>query len=166
MVMGKITIIDDCLDPARFIYMDYSGADPYGVVKKISSSLSGFFKVSSAGVSETDFKWDNTGDPISFYTSWWVQKPFSKYSRMWVTIKVLGEKGEHKNVGNFTLEMRAEIKTSFSFSTSLLKPIIWMYSYVFYNRRRRNYISMCKDFVYGFKDEISEHFNLGTRGGR
>ena len=163
--MGKLTIVDDCLDPARFIYLDYSGADPYGVVKKINGMLNAFFRVSSAGISETDFKWDDSGDPITFYSSWWVKKSLSGFSTMWVWIKVQGAKGKNKNVGNFTMEVRAEIKTSFSHATSLLKSVWWIYSYIFYNRRRREYVNMCKDWVYRLRKELAEHYNLRTRGG-
>jgi hypothetical protein len=160
--MGKIVIVDDCLAPARFIYLDYSGPDPYGVAKKIAGMLQPFFSVSSAGVSETDFKWDNSGDPITFFFSWWVQKSFGR-STMWVRIKVQGTKGKTKNVGNFTMELKGEIKTAFSYSTSLLKPIWWIYSYLFYNRRKRNYVEICRDYLERLRREIADHYNMKSR---
>lgn len=162
MVMGKLVIVDDCLSPARFIYLNYNGPDPYGVAKKISGSLQQFFAVSSAGVSETRFNWDNSGDPVTFYFTWWVKKSFG-FSGMRIGIKVQGAKGKIDNVGNFTLELKGEITTKFEYSTSLLKPIWWIYSYLFYDRRRRNYIEMCRDYAERFRKEIMEHYNLKTR---
>jgi len=160
--MGKLVIVDDCLAPARFIYLDYSGPDPYGVAKKVAGMLKPFFAVSSAGVSETDFKWDNTGDPITFFFSWWVQKPLGR-SIMWLRVKVQGAKGKTKNVGNFTMELKGEIKTSFGYKTSLLKPLWWIYAYLFYDRRRRNYVAMCRDYLERFRKEIADHYNLKAR---
>ena len=122
-----------------------------------------FFKVSSAGVSETRFSWDNSGDPITFFTTWWVQKSMSGFTRMMVTIKVQGAKGKNNNEGNFNLEMKGEISTKFEFRTSLLKPFWLIYSYLFYDRRRREYIEYCKNQLYDFRKELAEHFNLKTR---
>ena len=58
--MGKIRIVDDCLAPARFMYLDYSGPDPFGVAKNIADNLTTYFRVSSSGISETVFNWDNS----------------------------------------------------------------------------------------------------------
>ncbi len=163
--MGKLTIVDDCLTPGRFIYLDYSGPDPFGISKKIAGLLKPFFGVSSAGVSETNFNWDSSGDPITFYFTWWVQKSFGKFSSMRMDIKVQGTKGKTKNTGNFTMEIRGKIITRFGYSTSLLKSLWWIYSYLFYNRRRRNYINMCRDYAQRFRKEIAEHYNLKVREG-
>ncbi len=162
--MGKITITDDCLTPSRHIYLDYSGHDPFGVSKKIVELLQPFFGVSSAGISETDFRWDNTGDPITFYFTWWVQRNYGK-SLLRIDIKVQGSKGKTKNVGNFTMELKGEIVTSFGYSTSLTKSLWWIYNYVFYGRRRRNYIDMCRNQLEKFRIEIAEHYNLRVREG-
>lgn len=162
--MGKMVIVDDCLAPARFIYLDYSGPDPFGICKKIAGMLQSFFGVSTAGVSETDFRWDNTGDPITFYFTWWVQRNLGR-SGLRIDIKVQGSKGKTKNTGNFTMELRGKITTNFSYATSLLKPLWWIYAYMFYDRRRRNYTYMCKDWLYRFRKEIAEHYNLRTREG-
>lgn len=163
--MGKIRIVDDCLAPARFMYLDYSGPDPFGVAKTISDNLTTYFRVSSSGISETVFNWDKSGDPVTFYFTWWVQKGFSKLSGMKVWIKVQGSKSKTKNAGKFTMELSGELHTKFSFSTSLLKPFWWIYSHIFYNRRRRNYVFLCKEYIENFKKEIAEHFNLQMREG-
>ena len=120
--------------------------------------------MSSAGISETDFRWDNTGDPISFYFTWWVQRNYGK-SLLRIDIKVQGSKGKTKNVGNFTMELKGEIVTSFDYSTSLTKSLWWIYNYVFYGRRRRNYIDMCRNQLEKFREEIAEHYNLRVREG-
>ena len=42
----------------------------------------------------------------------------------------------------------------------VLKPVWVMYSYLFYNRMRRKYIEMCRNYVYNFRNQIKEHFNV------
>lgn len=163
--MGTLVIVDDCLAPARFIYLDYSGPDPFGVSKKVTGMLQRFFGVSSAGVSETNFNWDNSGDPITFYFTWWIQKSFGSFSTMRIDIKVQGAKGKTKNVGNFTMELSGQINSRFKYSTSLLKPLWWIYTYIFYNRRRKNYVDMCRDYLERFRREVAGHFNLKAREG-
>jgi hypothetical protein len=162
--MGKIVIVDDCLAPARFVYLDYSGPDPFGVSNKVKGMLNRFFSVSTAGISETNFNWSAEGDPIGFYFTWWVQKPFGR-SIMRIDIKVQGSKGKIKNVGNFTMELKGEITSRFGYATSFLKPLWWIYTYTFYNRRRRNYVDMCKDYIMGFRAEIAKHYNIKMREG-
>ena len=62
--MPKIVIKEDCLAPARFVYLEYTGKNPFGVASKIAEMLLPYFGVSSSGVSETDFRWDSSGYPV------------------------------------------------------------------------------------------------------
>jgi hypothetical protein len=158
--MGKLVITDECLAPAKFIYLNYSGPNPFEVARKIGESLKFFFHVSTAGVSETRLNWDISGDPITFYNTWWVQKKLSGFSTIWVYIKIEGKKSKTTNEGSFMLELRAQLVTKFKYSNPLLKALWWIYSYLFYNKPRRKYVERCNNFATSFRDEIKEHFNL------
>jgi len=158
--MGKIEISDDCLAPARYVYMDYTGKNPYGVAKKISESLEKFFHISGAGVAETYFMWDNSGDPQTFHIKWWVKKTLSGYSTLWLYIIVKGDRAKETNEGMFNMRINAIIKTQFKGFSLFLKPIWYIYSLFFYNNRRREYINLCKNFALSFRNEMREHYNL------
>jgi hypothetical protein len=162
--MGELTIKDDCLAPARFIYLNYSGKDPFGVTKKITEMLGGFFHVSSSGTCEERFNWDKSADPIEFFNKWWVQKSFSNYSRAWFYIKVQGDKTKQTNEGKFVMEIQATLQTKFKSRNPLFFALWWTYSYFFYNKVRRNYIKLCSNLAYTLRDEIKEHYNLRTAG--
>ncbi|MCK4714928.1 MAG: hypothetical protein KAT35_05090 [Candidatus Aenigmarchaeota archaeon] len=162
--MGEIKIIEDCNAPARFIYLTYSGKNPFDCASKIAGMLQPFFKVSSAGISETDFRWDKTGDPITFYFTWWVEKAGtespSKMTKMRFNIKVQGSQTKETKEGEFTLQLDGRLMTAFSYNNPFLKGLFWMYDYLFYNKRRAQSLKICEELNNEFRDEIKEHFNL------
>lgn len=164
--MATYLIKDDCLGPERFIYLDYSGADPFGVTKKIGSMLNKYFHVSTSGVSEYDFRWDKSGDPTGFFVRWWIKKDMSGYSTAWFYIQVQGNKARETNEGDFRLEVSAELKTKFGFRNPFLRGLWGIYSYLFYNKRRRSYIRTCSDMAHGLRDELKTHYNLRVKGER
>ena len=164
--MGEIKIIEDCNAPARFIYLTYSGKNPFDCASKIAGMLQPFFKVSSAGISETDFRWDKTGDPITFYFTWWVERGGvdqpSRWTNQRFNIKVQGSQTKDSKEGEFTLQLDGRVITGFKFSNAFLKGLFWIYDYLFYQKRRAEYLKDCEETIYEFRDEIKEHFNLAV----
>jgi hypothetical protein len=162
MFMGTIQIVEDCLAPARFVYLTYSGKSPFAVASKIAEMLQPFFRVSSAGISETDFRWDETGDPVQFYFTWWVERDdeLSRWSQQRFNIMVQGNQTKETKEGEFTLRVDARLNTKFEFSNPFLKMFFWLYDYIFYFRRRSEFLKECEELVYEFRDELKEHFNL------
>ncbi len=160
--MAVLEIVDRCLAPERDVIMNYSGPDPWGVAKKISGSIREYFHVSASGTSQTIVNWDISGDPIKFYSTWWVRKKFSRFSVMKVDILVQGTKSKTTNRGDFRLLLRGDLETKFEGNNIFLKTVWVLYSYLFYNRTRRAFIESCRDAIIGFRNEIKEHFNLKT----
>ncbi len=158
--MGKITIMDECLVPDRWVRIRYSGPDPWGVAEFITNNIRKFFHVSASGTNNSRINWDITGDPITFYSVWWVKKSFSRFTYMRVLMKLIGSKGKKKNVGEFALRMRGQLFTEFKGWGIFLKPVWLMYSYLFYNRARRAFIERCRNYVLNFRNEIKKHFNI------
>ncbi|MBL7160562.1 MAG: hypothetical protein ISS93_01785 [Candidatus Aenigmarchaeota archaeon] len=159
--MGKLVIQDECLAPEKYVYLTYSGPDPWGVVKKIADSLKGFFHVSSSGVCHARLNWDIASDPIAFWSLWWVKRKMSGNSTAVVYIWVQGTKSKTDNTGQFTLRLHSELRTRASGPSIILKPFWLTYSYLFYDRVRRRYIETCRNLVLNFRNEIKEHYNLG-----
>jgi hypothetical protein len=162
--MGQIQIVEDCLAPARFVYLTYSGKGPFDVASKIAEMLQPFFRVSSAGISETDFRWDDSSDPIAFYFTWWVERgdEVSRWSRQRFNIKVQGKQTKETKEGEFTMQLDARLNTRFGFNNPFLKGLFWLYDYLFYWRRRAEFIKNCEETVYEFRDEIKKHFNVAV----
>jgi hypothetical protein len=158
--MGKIVISDDCLTPDRYIRLNYSGPNPWEVANKITDLIRPFFHVSASGTNNFRLNWDISGDPITFYSRWWVNRKASRYSSIWVDFTVQGEKFRKTNEGSFVLVMHGRVRTTFSGWGAIINPIWHMYSYLFYNRARRNYIAHCRNNILNFRNEIKKHFNV------
>lgn len=159
--MAKLEIVDQCLTPEILVTLTYSGADPWGVAKKIGGIIRPFFHVSASGTSQTQINWDSAGDPIRFYSTWWVKKKFSRFSFMWIDIKIQGSKSKATNRGEFVMELKGILNTNFE-GHAFLKALWMFYSYIFYNRQRAGYIEACRNFIISFRNEVKEHFNLKT----
>jgi len=159
--MGKLEIQDDCSEHDRFLRIDYSGPNPLSVVKRISSSIKPFFHVSSSGTAQTKYLIDNSGDPVKFFSTWWVKINVSAYTKLWIEIKVQGEESKRNQTGSFSFQIWGFVKTSFSGRNFFLKPFWLLYSYIFYDRQRRKYIEKCRNVMLNFRQSIKEHYNIG-----
>ena len=162
MKTEKITIIDDCLMPDRFMWLNYTGHNPWGVAKHISATTKSFFHVSSSGTSNTRINWDVVGENINFFSTWWVKKKMSAFTEMQINLKVIGKKSKATNQGNFTFQISAQLRTGFEGWIYWAKPLWYIYSYLFYHRQRRNMIERCRNSVVNYREDIKKHFNMGT----
>ena len=158
----KVLIIDDCLTPDRYVWLHYTGHNPWGVAKHITNRIRPFFHVSASGTNNGRINWDVVGENINFYSIWWVKKGLTGHTTMWIDIKVIGKKSKATNQGNFTLQMNARLETKFGGWSFWLKPLWLMYSYLFYHRVRRKMLERCRNNVYNFREEIKKHYNLQT----
>ncbi|HJW97467.1 MAG TPA: hypothetical protein VJ485_04880 [archaeon] len=158
----KFTIIDDCLVPDRFVWLYYTGPNPWGVARHISARIRDFFHVSASGTNNTRINWDVVGENINFYSVWWVKKNFSGYTTMYVDMKVIGKKSKATNQGNFTLQMNGRLQTEFSGWIRWARPLWTIYSYLLYHRARRKMIERCRNNIMNFREDIKKHFNLQT----
>jgi hypothetical protein len=165
MKKEKIKIIDDCLVPDRFLWLNYTGHNPWGVAKHISSMIKPFFHVSSSGTSNTRINWDVVGENVSFYSVWWVNRKLSGNTAMVVNMKVIGKKSKATNQGNFTFQINANLETNFGGWAHWFKPLWLIYSYLFYHRVRRAMIQRCRNSVVNFREEIKKHYNIETAQG-
>lgn len=161
--MGTIIIKDDCLAPGRYVYLDYHGKNPFEIVKRIGDELADFFQVTSSQFGEDDFRWDNSDDPAAFFVRYWVKKPAGgQYSEIIFRIRIQGQESQTTKEGFFTMELTGRVETEFEARNIFLRTFWWIYSYLFYDRRRRTYIEMCRDYFERFRTMVKEHYNLGT----
>jgi len=158
--VAKIVIRDDCLVPDRYVRMKYQGPNPWGVGSKIANTIRPFFHVSASGTNNFRLNWDISGDPITFYSRWWVKKTLSRFSYIRIVMKLQGEKHKKDNTGSFSFSMHGRVVTEFSGWGALVKPIWHMYSYLFYNRARRRFADHCRNYILNFRNEIKKHFNI------
>jgi hypothetical protein len=160
--MAKMVIRDDCFSPDRYIRIKYSGPNPWGISEFLASNLKQLFHVSSSKVSNYRINWDISGDPISFYSRWWVRKEIGRWTKMRFMIKFRGEKSKSDNTGKFSMTYHARVITEVGGWGPLMKTVWTLYSYLFYNRIRRKYIEQCRNYMLNLRNMIKEHFNIET----
>lgn len=160
--MAKIEIMDNCLAPEKDIFVKYEGPNPWDIAKKISSLQRPFFHVSSTNAGWTRLNWDRSGENIDFFSLWWVKKPVSGYTYMRFDIKVQGSQNKSTNEGHFNLTWTANMFTKFEGWGLFLKPLWYIYSYLYYDKVRKSALERCREYSLGFLNEIKEHFGMKT----
>jgi hypothetical protein len=158
--MGTITTVDECLTPEKYTSVRYTGKNPWEVATKITEKIRPFFHVSASGTNNWRINWDITGDMRTFYSLWWVKRKLSRWSTMEIALKLQGEQHKDTKMGKFSLQHSGTIKTEFEGWTPFMRPVFFFYSYLFYNRMRREYIKKCQASIYNFKNEIKKEFGL------
>ncbi len=161
----SVTIKDECLAPYKSLMLFYNGPNPFSVVGKIVSKLDIYFEVSSSGWGEDKFMWDTSGDPIGFYVKWWVRKPLSGYSQLNYDIIVQGDEGAQTKKGRFTVEVTANVVHRVP-TGWFHRSMWWIYQYLFYNKRRMEYLKFCRKYSYGFRELLKSEFGLTTTSAR
>lgn len=158
--MGKVKIYDDCLVPHRPFTFKYTGADPWAMVNKITGMIKQHFHVTRGEWNQDDLKWDASGDPIWWYSTWWAAPEISKYSRIYVRLKARGNHGKTDNRGWFKLIMVTNLWTEFEGWGPLNKLFWYIYSFLFYNKVRRTYIEKCKGLTLEIKNILRDKYGL------
>ncbi len=162
--MAKITIIDDCMPFQKTIGVSYNGPDPFSISKKLWEDLKTYFQVSTSGVASTQLNWDDSGDPTTFFMRWWVTKKFGQYTGMRLKMKCNGAKKKADNTGSFSLTMSSRIETNYE--TSLPGPLaklLWaVYSYIFYNKMRQQFLRQCQELTLSYREYLQKKFGMRT----
>lgn len=161
-LMAKLEIVDDCFAPDRYLRIKYSGPDPWGIAGFLDGNLKNFFHVSSSKVNNYRINWDISGDPITFYSRWWVRKKMGRFQMMRILFKLVGDKGKTRNEGNFSLTYHARVVYSLKGFGPFLKPFWNLYCYLFFNRVRRKNIEQCRNYMLTYRNMIKEHFNIAA----
>ncbi len=158
--MAEIVISDECLAPDKYVYFNYSGPDPWAVVNHINDMARQFFHLGTSDWLFQRLNWDISGDPIDFWAVFKAKRELSGRSLMWIYIRVQGKKSKTDNIGKFTMRLNAEVRTQIEGPKIILLPLWYLYSYLFFNKVRRNFLQRCTSTVLGFRDEIKRYYDV------
>ena len=156
---ATISMTDDCFAPNKSQYFIYKGSNPASIATKLTGSFQPFFRIASAGWGEPDFRWDTSGEPITFFMKWYVERAFSKYSKMIIYITVQGDENSQTKQGKFTLEITPTLQNTFS-KAWFSRGIFWIYDYLFYGNQRQSYIKKCREINSAYMDYLKTEFGL------
>lgn len=163
--MADYKITTDILAPSDKKVIEYSGLHPSRIIKMMPDIIKDTLRVEGGSVFEDKIKWDVSGDPVSFYGDWRGKYPFDGRSSAFFKINVQGSQGAKDRIGKIKITIKGSVETKFPFTTPFHRSALWFYSYLFYNKQRREYIDMGKILTNRIEDEIRSAFNLIKRGG-
>ncbi len=152
-------VVDDCFAPNKSQYLIYKGPNAATIASKLTGSFQPFYRIASAGWGEPDFRWDTSGEPITFFMKWYVERAFSKFSKMVIYITVQGDENSQTKQGKFTLEVSPTIEHTFP-QNWLTRGLYWMYDYLFYGNQRQSYIKRCREINSAYMDYLKGEFGL------
>ncbi len=162
---GTIKIRDDCHAPNKSMYLYYTGKNPFSLTGKIWSNFQPFFKISSAGHCEEVFKWDYAGQKWEFFVQWWVDKKLSAYSGMNFKIIVQGDEDKDTHEGRFTMEITPVVEHKFP-SGWFSRGLWWVYHYIYYAARRREFIIRCRQLSDGYREFMKREMGMAETPSR
>ena len=160
--MTNITISDECFSPDKYLYFNYSGPDPWAVVNHINDTARDFFHLGASDWCFERLNWDISGDPIDFWALFSARVEVSGHTKIMIYIRVQGKTSKTTNKGNFTMRLHALVNSEFEGYRVVLKPLWYIYSYLFFNNVRRSYLRRCQTLVMAFRDEIKRYYNMNV----
>lgn len=150
----KFAIIeeDDCFAPRREVSISYTGANIRKIVKSIPKIITDSLRVTSTNVFLDEYYLDNT-DPnaVQFHIFYHGFKNLDKRTKALLEIKIKDGLIKPDGSGSLTLEFKGTLKTTFERRTVLQRTPFYdmffkMYSYLFYDEMRRQFLTRCKEF--------------------
>jgi hypothetical protein len=142
----------DCFKPKRVITIQYSGPNIRDIVRRAPGIIQAGMKTTGTRTYIDEYYIDVT-DPnkINFHIFWHSIRGFDQRSSMWGFIKLKQGVLLPDGTGSVNIEFYAKVLTNWERETliqrspiySLLKKI---YTYVFYDDRRRKYLDLCKEW--------------------
>lgn len=161
--MPKIVIESNVLVPEYKKTLDYYGPHPSRILKELPELLQTIYKIKNKDVFEDDFRWDVSGDPISFYMEMRAQDAKDSKSKIWVGFRISGEQSAKDMVGKLKILMQSNLRTEIEYNNSTDRMLHWMYNRIFYEQQRLRYLEESRVRLERLADEIRSLFNIMKR---
>jgi len=125
-------------------------------------------KIPRENVQEKAFNWDRNGKTERFSASIEVVKDFDKFSYMDLDIKLSGSvkpSEEFGKEGTVTIVLEGIVRTEYPQDTMWERSFIYeifrsFYHKVFYQEKRKRWVSQCRDWMLYIQNEMKAFFNL------
>jgi hypothetical protein len=152
-----LNIIDDILAPSDRLKLKYRGSDPLAMLEMAPGMIKDIMKIPGKDLLETDIRWDATDG--GFYGVWMGKRQEDRWTMTYIRVIVQGAQDKEGN-GNFTIEIKGTVETSYDFDNFIQRGFWWFYNYGFYYRQRRNYLEQAKDDIFDMRSFIERKFKI------
>ncbi len=162
------TIIEeyDCFTPRRTITIEYSGPNIRKIIKRIPRMIQRGLRISGTNTFIDEY-YVTTLDPniTYFHIYWHGQKSFDQRTKMFAWVRVKHGQVRSDGTGSIVIEFYSRLVTTWrkrtliqrSFIYSLLRKI---YTYTWYDNRRRALIETCRFFEEDILRRVKELLKL------
>ncbi|MEM5772030.1 MAG: hypothetical protein QXF15_02040 [Candidatus Aenigmatarchaeota archaeon] len=136
----EISIINDLLAPTEKKIIKFSGEHPSRLLDFIPKLEREILKIESSDFFEDSIKWDNSGNPISFYAEWRAKQEQDNYTELWIKTIVQGTQDSSTKKGEVMIVLTGFLRTKFTPKTFLHYLFFLMYMKLFYHKQREIYV--------------------------
>lgn len=147
-----ITIVEeyDCFVPRRVIRIGYSGPNIREIIRQAPRVIQRSLRISGTAVFIDEYYVDVT-DPnrTSFHIFWHGEKRFDQRSKMFGFFRVKQGILHPDGTGSMNIEFFSKLVTKWEKKTFIQRTPIYtlfrkIYTYIYYDDARRNFIERCK----------------------
>lgn len=161
--MPKIEIKTDILAPEHIKYLSYEGPHPSRLLKEIREIVKNTFQIESPQMFEDNFRWDNFSEPNEFYAIWRGKDAKDERTVVWPMVYVHGFQKSDDLTGSAVVYIRGTMITKFPYSTPFHKLAFLIYTWLYYNNVRRDYLREARERLRRVEDDIRELLGLMQR---
>lgn len=151
---------DNVLRPAEALTLKFKGPDVvkiFGMAKPVLMTL---LEIDSPKFYEDMVMWDVSSG--SFRGLWKGVKPYDRWTKLFYVLNCFGKYNSKTKQGDITIKLRPYLYTRVEYANEFQKALWWVYSFLFYNAQRRQYLRRSLDFHKQIEDTIKAAFGIPT----
>jgi hypothetical protein len=159
-------IEDDVLAPRGYLQIDYKGPNPFVIYGKMKRLLMVIFRTGGKDYFEKDFRWDTSGEPISFFVKMNIERKVDKYTKGACYVVLQGKHPRDPKATNgwVKIVIRCVLTTKYPtetlFQKAVVFPFVYLYHRLMYNDIRRSYLRIHRERVQQLENEVRAVLNL------
>ncbi len=155
MGTGNIYIKEDLPSMTDFIPLEFKVVNPFGKLRSsIEGIVKGVLEIPSAKFWEKVIKWDTTDG--SFMGEWQAWKDADSWTKMKIKIVAYGSQDLKTKQGSVYIKFFGWVETKFEYSNEVQKSLWWMYKFIFYDRRLRNFWEQSREDYFEIEEKIKK----------
>ena len=143
----------DCITPRRNIIIGYSGPNIKEIVRRAPQIIQKGLRVSGMSVYLDEYYLDVVNpNLIGFHIFWFGRRRLDQRTEIWCWIRLKQGKLKPDGTGSVVIEFFPKLITEWARKTFIQKTPIYtlfrkIYTYVFYDHRRRMFVEECKEYA-------------------
>ena len=158
--MPEIIITEDLLSPEDKITTNFTGQNPLRICQNMKLLFEKVMQVEGKDTFERVFKWDMLEEPRSFFNLWTALREEDLWTKIIGKAVLQGKQNSKTKAGTIKIEISGYLETKFEYSNFLQKAFWLAYNYMFYWKRRRQYMERGREYLFTMMNEITRELKI------